>query len=282
MPTTLTNVASTGYFELMGIRLLRGRTFTDQDDQHSALVCVITQAMARRHFPGEDPIGRRIHFGGAQAKNPWMTIIGVVDDVRSERIEEQPRPMLYRPLRQASNLSLSLVLKTDSDPRQLSAALAREVRAADRDQPTFGVKTMDAIVASATAPRRFATELLGGFAALALLLAAVGIYGVTAFVVGQRTREMGIRIALGAQPHAVVRLILVQALALAAAGVTLGGIGAVFLSRLLSGMLFEVRATDPLTYGVIALLLAVTAGVAAWRPARRAAGVDPIVALRAE
>jgi predicted permease len=282
VPTVQTNVASTGYFELMGIRLLRGRTFTDQDDQHSALVGVISQALARRHFPGEDPIGRRIHFGGAQSKNPWITIVGVVDDVRNERIEDQPRPMLYRPLRQASNLSMSLVLKTVGDPRQLGPALAREVRAADPDQPTFGVKTMDAIVAAATAPRRFATQLLGAFASLALLLAAIGIYGVMAFVVGQRTREIGIRIALGAQPRAVVRLILGQALALAIAGVVLGGIGAIFLSRLLSGMLFEVRATDPMTYVGIALLLAVTAGLAAWRPARRAAGVDPMIALRAE
>jgi putative ABC transport system permease protein len=190
--------------------------------------------------------------------------------------------MLYRPLRQASNLSMSLVLKTVGDPRQLGPALAREVRAADPDQPTFGVKTMDAIVAAATAPRRFATQLLGAFASLALLLAAIGIYGVMAFVVGQRTREIGIRIALGAQPRAVVRLILGQALALAIAGVVLGGIGAIFLSRLLSGMLFEVRATDPMTYVGIALLLAVTAGLAAWRPARRAAGVDPMIALRAE
>jgi putative ABC transport system permease protein len=282
VPTVQVNVASAGYFELMGIRLLGGRTFTAQDDQHSALVGVISQAMAQRYFPTEDPIGRRLHFGGGKSDNPWITIVGVVDDVRNERIEERPRPMFYRPLRQASNLSLSLVLKTDGDPRQLGPALAREVRAADADQPTFGVTTMEAIVAAATASRRFATELLGAFAALALLLAAIGIYGVMAFVVGQRTREIGIRIALGAQPQAVVRLILAQALALAAVGVVVGGIGAIFLSRLLAGMLFEVHATEPMTYTGIALLLAVTAGVAAWRPARRAAAVDPMVALRAE
>jgi putative ABC transport system permease protein len=202
--------------------------------------------------------------------------------VKYEKIEDQPRPMFYRPLRQASNLSLSLVLKTDADPRQLGLALAREVRAADPDQPTFGVKTMDQIVASAGASRRFATQLLGAFAALALLLAAIGIYGVMAFVVGQRTREIGIRIALGARPRAVVRLVLAQALALALAGVALGGLGAIFLSRLLSGMLFEVRATDPATYAGIALLLTLTSVVAAWLPARRAAAVDPMVALRAE
>jgi predicted permease len=276
-----TNV-SAGYFDVMGIRLLRGRTFTDQDDAKAAPVVVISASMARRYWPNDDPIGRRIHFGGAQSKSPWMTVIGVVDDVRGERIEDLPRPMFYRSLRQASSLLLALVLKTDADPEQLGPALAREVRAADPDQPTFGVKTMEAIVAAATAPRRFAMQLLGTFAALALLLAAIGIYGVMAFVVGQRTREIGIRIALGAQPRAVVRLVLAQALALAAAGVVCGGIGAMFLSRLLAGMLFEVRATDPVTYGGIGLLLALTAGVAAWRPARRAARVDPMVALRAE
>ncbi len=282
VPAVQTTNASTDYFSVMGIRVLRGRPFSDHDDKNGAPVVVISASMARRYWPTEDPIGRRIHFGGAQSTSPWMTVVGVVDDVRGERIEDLPRPMFYRPLRQASSLSLVLVLKTNADSRQLGPALAREVRAADPDQPTFGVKTMDAIVAAATAPRRFATQLLGAFAALALLLAAIGIYGVMAFVVGQRTREIGIRIALGAQPRAVVRIILAQALALAALGVVLGGVGAMFLSRLLSGMLFEVRATDPLTYAGIALLLAVTAGVAAWRPARRAARVDPMVALRAE
>jgi len=282
VPTVQTNVASAGYFELMKIRLQRGRTFTDGDDQRTQPVAVISASMARRYWPHEDPIGRRVHFGGPQSKSPWMTVVGVVDDVKGERIEDEPPPMLYRPLRQASNLLLSLVLKTEGDPRQVGAALAREVRAADPDQPTYGVKTMDDIVTAATASRRFATELLGIFAALALVLAAVGIYGVMAFLVGQRTREIGIRIALGAEPRAVVRLILAQALGLAAAGVIVGAIGAAALTRVLAGMLFEVGPTDPATYGGIAVLLAVTAGAAAWRPARRAAGVDPIVALRVE
>ena len=206
----------------------------------------------------------------------------MVNDVRTQRLEDAPRPVCTRRSSRSSNLALSLVLKTEADPQTLAVPLAREVRAVDPDQPTYGIRTMDEIVAYATASRRFSTQLLGAFAVLALVLAAVGIYGVMAFVVGQRTREIGIRIALGANPHAVVRLVLGQALALAAAGVVTGALAAVLVTRLLSGLLFEVRSTDPLTYTTIALLLGTTAAIAAWRPARRAASVDPISALRAD
>jgi predicted permease len=282
IPTTQITNASSGYFELMNMRVVRGRTFTDQDDDKAQPVVVITEALARRGWPGQDPIGRRLHFGGPQSKNPWMTVVGIVNDVRTERLEDAPRPTVYRSLKQASGLQLAIVLKTDADPGTLAGLLAREVRAVDPDQPTYGIRTMDEIVRRATASRRFSTQLLGAFAVLALVLAAVGIYGVMAFVVGQRTREIGIRIALGAHPGSVVRLVLRQALLLAAAGVVAGAAGALLATRLLSGLLFEVRATDPFTYTLIAALLALTAAVAAWRPARRAAAVDPITALRAD
>ncbi len=282
VPAVQTNVASAGFFELLGIRVLRGRTFTDQDDQRAPLVVVITDSMAKRYWPGEDPIGHRLHFGGAQAKNPWMTVVGVVSDVRNERVEEPPRATLYRALRQASGLSLSLVLKTSSNPAALGAALAKQVRAVDRDQPTYGVRPMAYLVETAMASRRFTTQLLAAFATLALTLAAVGIYGVMAFAVGQRTREIGIRMALGARPESVVGLVLQQALLLAAAGVLCGGLAALLVSRLLTKMLFEIRSSDPMTYTIIAALLALTAIVAAWVPARRAASMDPNLALRAE
>jgi predicted permease len=275
IPTAQITMASAGYFELMGVRLVRGRTFTEQDDVKSLPVVVVTEALARGGWPGQDPVGRRVHFGGPQAKNPWLTVVGVVNDVRTQRLEDPPRPLMYAPMKQVSSLALSLVLKTDADPQTLAVALAREVRAVDPDQPTYGIRTMDDIVRIATASRRFSTQLLGAFAVLALVLAAVGIYGVMAFMVGQRTREIGIRIALGANPRAVVRLVLGQALALSAAGVVAGAAAAVLATRLLSGLLFEVRATDP-------MLLGTTAAVAAWRPARRAASVDPISALRAD
>ena len=282
IPTIKATVASAGYFETMGIRVVRGRAFTDVDNTTAQPVAIVTESLAQVAWPNEEPIGRRLHFGGPQGRNPWMTVVGVVKDVRTERLEDRARPMLYRPLRQASNLALSLVLKTEADPRTLGNALAAQVRAVDPDQPTYGIRTMDDLVGKATASRRFSTQLLGGFALLALLLAAVGIYGVMAFVVGQRTREIGIRIALGAHPGSVVLLVLRQALVLAAIGVVTGSAAAIIVTRLLAGLLFEVRATDPSPYGVIALLLAGTAMVAAWRPARRAAFVDPILALRSE
>jgi putative ABC transport system permease protein len=264
------------------MRTLAGRTFTDRDDQNAQPVVVITESLARSAWRGQDAVGRRVRFNGPPERNPWMTIVGVVNDVRNERPEEPSRPTMYRPLRQSSNLILALVLKTAADPATLAAPLAAEVRAVDPDQPTYGVRTMNEIVRNATASRRFSTQLLGAFAVLALVLAAVGIYGVMAFVVGQRTREMGIRIALGARPGAVVGLMLREALALAAAGVTLGALAALAATRLIGGLLFEVRPSDPATYTLIAALLTATAALAAWRPARRAASVDPIRALRAE
>jgi putative ABC transport system permease protein len=242
----------------------------------------VTESIASRSWPGQDPIGKRLHLGGPQAKNPWMTVIGVVDEMRTRRIEEEPRPTIYRPLTQRSGLSLSLALKTQADPARLRAPLAAVVRAVDPDLPAFGIRTLDDMVSAATASRRFSTQLLTSFAGLALALAAVGIYGVMAFLVGQRTREIGIRIALGARPGSVVRMVLGQALALTAAGLAAGLVAAAVLSRLVAGLLFEVRPTDPITFMLIPILLAATAAFAVWRPARRAAAVDPIVALRTE
>jgi predicted permease len=282
IPRGQATIASAGYFELMGIRLLSGRTFTDQDGAQSLPVVVVSSSLARTVWPGQNPIGRRVHLGGPQANNPWMTVVGIVDDVHNQRPEDVPLPLLYRPLRQASGLSLALVLKVRGDPQSVAAPLAAAARAADPDQPTYAVRTMDDLMRTSTASRRFSMQLLGAFALLALGLAAVGIYGVMAFVVGQRTRELGIRIALGAHPSAVVRLVLREALQLAGAGVLAGLAAAALATRLLSGLLYQVRATDPATYGTIAVVLAGAAALAAWRPARRAATVDPIIALKAD
>jgi predicted permease len=283
VPTSQVNSVSAKYFDVMGIRMLHGRTFNDHDTTTGAPVAIVSASIARRSWPEQDPVGKRLHFGPPEVKNPtWLVVVGVVDDMRNRRIEEDPKPTVYRPLKQTSSLSVSLVLKTQADPHTLRGPLASEVRAVDPDLPTFGVRSMQEMLATATASRRFSTQLLTAFAALALALAAVGIYGVMAFVVGQRTREIGIRIALGARPGAVLRLVMRQALALATAGVMAGAAAALLLTRLLAGLLFEVRATDPLTYAAIACVLAATAALAAWRPARRAATVDPIAALRGD
>jgi predicted permease len=282
MPTVQVNLASADYFGLMGIRLLRGRTFVENDDPKGEPILIVNQELARQYFGSADPIGRHVRFGGAASANPWMRIVGVVGNVLSDRVEQAPRPMLYRPLTQASSLSMAIVVRTSGDPARLAEPLTRAVRDADPDQPTHSVRSMADVQAAATASRRFAMQLVGGFALLALVLAAIGIYGVMAYLVSQRTREIGIRMALGARPASVVGLVMSYALALAVGGVLVGIVGAAVLTRLIAGMLFGVSPSDPLTFATIALTLIATALAATLTPARRAARVDPMVALRAE
>jgi putative ABC transport system permease protein len=282
LPTVQVNLVSADYFQLMGIRLLRGRTFSDIDEPKGAPVLIVNAQLARHYFGSADPVGKRVRFGGPRSPNPWMTVVGVVADVLTDGLEQAPRPMLYRPLTQASSLSMAIAVRTSGDPKRLTEALARAVREADPDQPTHSVRTMEEVQAAATASRRFSMQLLGGFAGLALLLAAIGIYGVMAYLVNQRTREIGIRMALGARPGAVVRLVVSYALQLAAGGVLLGIVGAGLLTRLISGMLFDVSPTDPWAFTVIIFMLLATALVATLTPARRAARVDPMVALRTD
>jgi len=282
IPTVQANVASADYFALMRIPVLRGRTFDATDDANGAPVTVINQEFARVYFGGVDPIGTRVHFGGARSNPRWMTIVGVVGNVLSQRLEEAPRPMLFQPLTQSPSLSMAIVARTAGDPSRLSEALSRAVREADPDQPTYAVRTMEEVQAEATATRRFLMQLLGGFAFLALLLAAIGIYGVMAYLVSQRTREIGIRVALGARPWTVVRIVVKYALGMAGAGVVLGMAAAILLTRLITGMLFQVSPTDPWTFAAITLMLVLTAVLAAMTPARRAARIDPMVALRGD
>jgi ABC-type antimicrobial peptide transport system permease subunit len=206
----------------------------------------------------------------------------VVGDVLSESLEVGPRPMVYRPLAQASSLSMGIAIRTAGDPSSLAVALGRAVRAVDPDLPTFAVRPMTAVQEAGTTARRFAIRLLGSFAVLALLLAAIGIYGVLSSLVGQRTREIGIRIALGARRSEVVSLVVGRALALAAVGVAIGALASLAMGQLLAGMLFQVRPYDPWAFAVVAVLLTLTAAGAAATPAVRAAHVDPLVALRAD
>jgi putative ABC transport system permease protein len=248
-------------------------------------VTVVNQEMAKRYFDG-DAIGKRVRFGGRNSTAPWMTVVGVVGNVLNERLEGTPTPMLYRPMTQATNLSFAIVVRTPGDPVRLTQLMTDAVRREDPNVPTFAVRTMAEIQGAAMASRRFSMQLLGGFAALALLLATIGIYGVMSYLVTQRTREIGIRMALGARATTVVRMIGGRALALAGTGVVVGTGAALMAGRIVAtkaeDLLFQVRPDDPATLASVAIALMCTALAAATIPARRAARVDPAVALRTE
>ncbi len=271
------------HFSTLGISLLRGRAFTPSDDRDGPLVATINERAAKRLWPGEDPIGRRIVVGESLfLPDRSAEIVGVVGDVRFAGPESPAGPDIFLPALQGGPGRMLVFLKTSVEPATLVPTLRREVLDLDADLPIYDVQTMAERSALASAQARFAGLLLSIFAGTALLLAAVGLYGVIASQVGRRTREIGIRIALGAEPGQVLRPVLGGAAALAGLGLVLGLLGAVATSRLLSGLLFEVGATDPMTFGGTAGLLAVVALVAGYVPARRAARVDPNVALREE
>jgi len=237
----------------------------------------------RRNWPGEDPLGKRIKFPGSTARpQPWRTIVGVVRDVKQYGVDKESTMQLYLPEAQLPVSWLSLVVRSAGDPAQTLGAIRSEIRGVDPDQAVFEVATMDGLLAEAIAKRRFVMLLLAGFAALALALAAIGIYGVMGYTVAQRTQEIGVRMALGAQTGDVLKLVVGQGMRLAFGGVVIGLGAAYGLTRLMTTLLFSVKATDPLTFGVIALLLMAVALLACYIPARRATKVDPMVALRCE
>ena len=270
------------YFRVMRIPLKRGRIFTTQDIATAPKVAVISETCAREQFPNHDPIGKQIQLGGRDDSKPWMTIVGIVGDVRQYGLDTAPNIAAYIP--QAQNLSFpfSLVARTSSDPRGLERAVRAAFLAVDPTQPVFNVQSMESYLASSMAQRRFTLALLALFGGLALALAAVGIYGVVSCAVTSRTREMGIRMALGAERRDVLAMVLRQAAALAGVGLAAGLAASFALTRFLSTLLFEVRTTDLATLATIAALLAAVALAASCLPARRAASVDPTVALRYE
>jgi putative ABC transport system permease protein len=273
---------STDYFRTLRIQLRRGRLFTDFDEEKAPPVAIISESLARKYFPGEEPIGRRVQVPSRTGPGPWMTIVGVVGDVKTEGLDLAERPMLYRPLLQAASLAFTLLVRGGSTPAALGAAIEREVRAIDPELPIYGVRTMEQAMASTFAERRFAMQLLGLFAGVALLLSAVGVYGVVAYSVSQRTREIGIRMALGARPADVRRMLLREGGRLAAFGVAAGLAGAFVLTRAMSALLYGVGPRDPVTFAAVPALLAAVALAATYFPARRASRVDPLAALRTE
>ena len=286
LPEVDYRVASPSYFQAMNIPLVRGRLFNWQDEPQDRaglpLVAIINEAMARRFWPGEDPIGKRIKWSGDLDQNPWWTIVGVVGNVRHFSLDMEPRPEVYRPYLVNPLTGPIIVVRAASNPENLIALVRNEVRALDGDVPISNISTMPQLVSRSVAPRRFSMLLLTIFSAVALLLAAVGIYGVMAYSVTQRTHEIGIRLALGAQTADVLKLVVGQGMALALMGVGIGVVGAFALTHLMSSLLYGVSTTDPLTFVVVSVLLTSVALLASYIPARKATKVDPMVALRYE
>ncbi len=274
--------ASVGYFEAMRIPLIRGRFFAEHDTKESQRVVIVDENMASTYWPNADPIGKRLKFGGPGSDSPWMTVVGVVANVKHYALDTDSRVALYTPHLQSGAGSLSVAARTTADPLGMAAAVTREARALDPNLPLYDVKTMEQWLSESLARRRFAMLMLGLFAVVAMLLAGVGIYGVMSYTVEQRVREIGIRVALGAQTRDVLRLVVRQGMSLTGIGVALGLTAAIAATRVMASLLFGVRATDPLTFVLIALLLAIVALAACWIPAWRATKVDPMVALRCE
>jgi putative ABC transport system permease protein len=273
---------SPDYFRALGVALRRGRFFTEADTAEAPRVALINETLRRRFFPGEDPIGKRINTGNDQ-RPIWNEIVGVVGDVKYNGLADEIQPAYYQPLAQAQSSAVALILKTEADdPLGLTAAACDVVRSVDSELPFAYVGTIEQFLAMARAQLRFRTTLIALLAALALILACIGVYGVISYSVANRTHEIGLRMALGAQTRDVLRLVLRQGLNLTLAGVIGGLLASLALTRLMKNMLFNVSATDPMTFIVISLLLIAVAVVACWIPARRATKVDPMVALRCE
>jgi putative ABC transport system permease protein len=280
-------MATPGYFATMGIPIVAGRDFSERDGSGAPIVSIVNEEFVRRYFPNENPIGKRIELGWEQdsaATGGTMTlggeIVGVVGNVKRRGLGEEVHPETYASYMQPTFSVFSVVVRSTADPSNVMAGIRAQMRELDRDLPVSELRQLDELVSSSVSRPRFYTMLLGVFAAIALVLAAVGIYGVISYAVSLRTRELGIRIALGATGRQVSGLVLQQGVTLALVGVLVGGLGAYWLTYLLDKLLFGVTSRDALTFGVVAALLTGIAAVASYIPARRAARVDPLRAMR--
>jgi putative ABC transport system permease protein len=278
-------MAGVGYFRTMGIPIVKGRDFEHRDQYGSTPVIIITEEFARQYFPNEDPIGKRVHPGISTIEGDdsrMREIVGVVGDIRNRNLNSAPTPAYYLPHTQMPFSQMVVVVKTANDPRSLIYGVTKEVAAIDPDLPLFGVKTMEEYMSASVATPRFNTTLLSIFAAVALVLTIVGLYGVMSYSVAQRTNEIGIRLALGAQPRNVLLMIVKQGSLLIMLGLGIGLLGAYAATRLIASLLFGVTAKDPWTFVSAAVVLALVAFLACYIPAWRATKVDPLRALRYE
>jgi predicted permease len=283
-PTNYYSV-SADYFTAMGIPLLRGRHFTEHDLVNSPPVVIINETMAKKMFPDDEPVGQRLTFDNPDNNPTWVEIVGVVGDVKHYALDRETTMQTYGPYTQDSSSSMTLVVRTAGEPTSLIQTIRGEVMSLDKEQPISAIGTLDQLLSTSVAQQQFSLLLFGIFAAVALALASIGIYGVLSYSVTQRTHEIGIRLALGAQTSDVLRMVLRQGLLLAVAGIVCGVAATVMLAKLLTGfsdLLYDVKATDPITFGMIAVVLLCVALLACYFPARRATKVDPMVALRGE
>ncbi|MBA2305080.1 MAG: ABC transporter permease [Acidobacteria bacterium] len=271
-----------GYFATLGIAIVRGRDFTHGDSTNGPGAVIVNESMAKAYWPEQDPIGRRLRFGSTESPRPWVTVVGVVRDVRHFGLDSSARREIFRPYPQAAWPQMTIAVKSGPDPLSVASSVRAALQRLDQDQPVTRVRTMADVVDESIGARRFPMLLLTIFSAVALLLAAVGVYGVVSCVVAQRSREIGIRMALGARAAQVVRMVVGRSIAPIAAGLILGCAGALLASRLLESLLYEVTTYDPAILGTILALLGGCAVIASVVPARRAASVDPLVVLKEE
>jgi predicted permease len=270
------------FFETVGTPMLNGRTFSAADGPNAPRVAIINDMMARRLWPGQDAVGRRFKLGTPDANNPWFTVVGVAGDMRRQGPEHEPIPQMFEALAQNPSRLVMLLVRTSADPLRMMATVQAAARQVEKDALVYGVTTLEDRLNQFHAQRRFQTSLLIAFALVALLLAAVGIYGLIRYSVATRMREISIRIAVGAQRSDIFRMILREGLTLSLIGLALGLVGAAWLGQLLSGLVFGVTAADPATFVAVSALLTAVAAAACYMPARRAARIDPVVALKYE
>jgi predicted permease len=270
------------YFQALGIPLIRGRLFNDQDTRTGMRVVIVDEYMAQQFWPNEDPVGKRVRTGGIDSTGTWLTIVGVVGRVKQYTLDSDSRIAMYFPHAQFPARAMNIVVRSNLEPLSLTPQVRNEIRELDPDLPVYNVRSMAERVSESLARRRFSMLLLTLFAASALILAAIGIYGVMAYLVTQGTRELGIRIALGATPQEILMLVVRQGMIVTLWGMTIGLAGAFVLTRFMQSLLFGITTWDPITFAGISVLLTLVALLASYIPARRASRIDPMVSVRVE